>query len=99
MVPFDRIKPLIAKRMVSINDPSVKAAFNSLPTPARNRNNAEDIWFTSKRTRYCLKNLHYVDIKCMSFFICMVEVENETCRVEYVEKKVVFTFQYLDQIQ
>jgi len=51
MVPFDKIKPLIAKRIVSINDPRVKAAFNSLPTPAINRNSAEAIWFTSKRTR------------------------------------------------
>ena len=81
MVPFDRIKPLVPKRKVTVNDPSAKAAFNSLPTPARNRNNAEAIWFTTKRTRYCLKNLHYGNIKCMLFFIFRVQVENETRKI------------------
>jgi len=105
MVPFDKIKPLIAKRMVSVNDPRVKATFNSLPTPAINRNNAEAIWFTSKRTRHCLKNLHYVDTKCMSLFICRVQVKNESrkdqraCLLSMCINKAPFTFQYLDQIQ
>jgi hypothetical protein len=58
MIPFDRTKPLIAKRMESANDPNVRATVMSLPTAAMNLNNAEAIWFTSTRIRYCLKNLH-----------------------------------------
>jgi hypothetical protein len=46
--------------MASTNDPNVRATFKSLPTAAMSLNNAEAIWFTSTRIRYCLKNLHQV---------------------------------------
>lgn len=61
MIPFDRMKPLIAIRMVNANDPIVKATVSSLPSAAMNRNKAVAIWLTSTRRRNCLKNLHKVE--------------------------------------
>jgi len=43
LIPFDRTKPLIEKRMASVNDPSVRATVISLPTAAINLNSAEAI--------------------------------------------------------
>jgi hypothetical protein len=60
LIPFDRTKPLIEKRMASENDPNVRAIVISLPTAAMNLKNAKAIWCTSTRIRYCLKNLHSV---------------------------------------
>ena len=73
-VPFDRIKPLVGKRKVTVNDPSVKAAFNSLPTPARNRNNAEAIWFTTKRSALCRQKMNVI-------FYFQGKVENMTRKI------------------
>lgn len=39
MIPFDKTKPLIQKRMESANDPNVRATVISLPTAAMNLNN------------------------------------------------------------
>ena len=57
MVPFDRMKPLMAIRMANTNDPIVKATVSSLPSAPINRNKAEAIWLTNNRRRNCLKNL------------------------------------------
>jgi hypothetical protein len=43
LIPFDRTKPLIEKRMASENDPNVRAIVISLPTAAMNLNNAKAI--------------------------------------------------------
>ena len=105
MVPFDRTKPLIAKRVAFVPDPSVRATVDSLPSAATNRYNAEVICFTSTRTRYCLKNLHSIDIKIHSLIVCKIQIENETGRKDQftcllsMYRNLVFTFQHMDQNQ
>jgi len=52
------MKPPNAKRMRSAKDPNVLATIMFLPSAAIARNKPEDIWFISRSTRYCFKNLH-----------------------------------------
>lgn len=57
-IPFDRMKPLVARRMANTKEPIVKPTVNSLPSAPINRNKDEAIWLTNNRRRNCLKNLH-----------------------------------------
>jgi hypothetical protein len=60
-IPLDNTKPPKAKSMTNANDPNVLATIRfPLPVTAIKRNNAEDIWFTRKSTRYCLNNLQLI---------------------------------------
>ena len=62
IIPRDRTKPPNAKSRSVANDSNVFATIMFRPVDAISRNNADAIWLTIKRRRYCLNNLQWEDL-------------------------------------